>query len=126
VPDAYRIHCPKDFSDPEQAIAEGRGAAARLLALPERPRVVWITDDMAAMGVLQALHDTDVHVPRDLAVVVSTSTACVFTHPVIRVAVNPETVGTTAAQTLIALVKGGRVPRRRSTSIPSCWTTRYG
>lgn len=109
IPDPYRIHCAADFGMPEQAIAQGRAGAAALLELPERPQVVWITDDMAAMGALQVLHDAGIHVPRDLAVVVSTSTTCVFSHPVCRIADNPEHAGNLAARVLFALLRGERI-----------------
>ena len=112
VDDCYRIHCPANFETTDQAITEGREAVDELLKLPGLPQAVWVTDDMAAMGVLQALHDADVHVPRDMAVVVSTSTACVFTHPVVRVAISPETAGKLAADTLFRIIEGQKLERR--------------
>jgi len=52
-------------------VAEGRGAAARLVGLPSkrRPTAVFCANDLLALGVLQQMTQHGVRVPDDLAIV---------------------------------------------------------
>ena len=48
---------------------DGREAARRLLALPERPTAVFASNDLQAIGVYQAARDAGLRIPEDLSVV---------------------------------------------------------
>lgn len=49
--------------------SNGRSAAERLLASPSRPTALFVTGDNLAVGVLQQLYDSGIHVPNDLSVI---------------------------------------------------------
>ena len=50
-------------------IVPGREAAARLLALPERPTAIFAFNDNIAIGVIQAARARGLRVPEDLSIV---------------------------------------------------------
>jgi LacI family transcriptional regulator len=50
-------------------VAAGRDAGARLLGLSQRPTAVFCANDLLALGILQALFNAGVNVPRDMAIV---------------------------------------------------------
>jgi LacI family transcriptional regulator len=62
APDLYLRLCP--FG--EEA---ARQATAQLLALPEPPTAVFASDGVIALGVLRAVHDAGLEIPRDISVV---------------------------------------------------------
>lgn len=49
--------------------AGGYAAGQRLLASAERPTAVFVSSDMQAIGILRALHEADVSLPEDMAIV---------------------------------------------------------
>ncbi|MBM7054306.1 LacI family DNA-binding transcriptional regulator [Streptomyces durocortorensis] len=56
---------PSDTAD----VSAGRDALARLLGLARRPSAVFCSNDLMALGVLQAAYEAGISVPRDLAIV---------------------------------------------------------
>ncbi len=50
-------------------VESGYRAAADLLALPQRPTAVFATNDLMALGVMEAAADVGLRVPRDLSIV---------------------------------------------------------
>ena len=87
----------------------GRREALDLLSLGSRPDVLIVADDMLARGVLQAIRDRAVAVPRDLALIVHTNTgAAHFDFPVslTRLEVDPSAVTGQAAGMLVELMSG--------------------
>jgi len=53
----------------DMRVEGGRTAMASLLALDERPTAVLTTNDLMAVGALQAAHEARVRVPKDLSIV---------------------------------------------------------
>ncbi|MBO3751251.1 LacI family DNA-binding transcriptional regulator [Streptosporangiaceae bacterium NEAU-GS5] len=49
--------------------ADGHAAACRLLGLPRRPTAIFAGNDLQALGVYQAAHETGLRIPQDLSVV---------------------------------------------------------
>ena len=50
-------------------VSTGRDAGARLLGRPQRPTAVFCTNDLLALGVLQAMYAAGVRVPDDVSIV---------------------------------------------------------
>ena len=63
VPDAYMV--PSRFHDPRAA----RSAVERLLDLPERPTCIMISDDLAALGGMEAIRARGLRIPEDISIV---------------------------------------------------------
>ncbi|WP_338693941.1 LacI family DNA-binding transcriptional regulator [Streptomyces sp. Q6] len=58
-----------DLSCEEMTFAAGRDAAARILGMHARPTGIFCANDLLATGVLQALFETGIRVPRDIALI---------------------------------------------------------
>jgi LacI family transcriptional regulator len=59
----------RDIQVADGQLADGRGAADRLLAPGKRPSAVFATSDRLALGLVHRLHERGVRVPDDVAVV---------------------------------------------------------
>jgi len=57
------------ISHDEFSVTGGASAAGRLLALPDRPTAMFVTNDMMALGALEAIKDAGLRCPDDVAVV---------------------------------------------------------
>lgn len=53
----------------DMRVEGGRAAMASLLAMPERPTAVLASNDLMAVGALQAAHEVRVRVPKELSIV---------------------------------------------------------
>jgi LacI family purine nucleotide synthesis repressor len=90
------------------SIEDGRRAMGQVLAAPERPRAVFINNNLLALGALLRLREAGLRCPGDMALVGFDD------HPWAAVADPPLTVvrqparqlGATAAQMLLALIRG--------------------
>lgn len=58
-----------EISSHTSGVAGGRDAFARLLGLPHRPTAVFCSNDLIALGVLQAAYEAGISVPDELAIV---------------------------------------------------------
>ena len=84
----------------------GYAAVKKLLALPEPPTAVFVASDMVAMGALRALHEKNVHVPEQVAVVgFDDITAARFITPALTTVHVPTFgLGWSAAELLIRII----------------------
>ncbi|TXS48892.1 LacI family transcriptional regulator [Streptomyces sp. t39] len=58
-----------EISSHTSGVAGGRDAFARILGLPDRPTAVFCSNDLIALGVLQAAYEAGISVPGELAIV---------------------------------------------------------
>ncbi|MGW8992761.1 LacI family DNA-binding transcriptional regulator [Streptomyces zhihengii] len=58
-----------EISSHTSGVAGGRDAFARILGLPHRPTAVFCSNDLIALGVLQAAYEAGISVPGELAIV---------------------------------------------------------
>jgi len=91
--------------------AGGRAAAGHLLTLSPRPTAVVCGNDLIAIGVLAALRDHGLHVPRDMAVVgIDNIDASAVTYPPLTTIDKPKVrIGEEAAALLIDRIEGKEV-----------------
>ncbi|RZD54563.1 LacI family transcriptional regulator [Streptomyces albidoflavus] len=91
-------------------VAAGRDAGARLLGLADRPTAVFCANDLLALGVLQSMYAAGVRIPEDLALVgyddIEFASAAAV--PLTSVRQPAVTMGTLAAQMLLAEIEGHR------------------
>ncbi|MFH8759228.1 LacI family DNA-binding transcriptional regulator [Streptomyces atroolivaceus] len=59
----------RELACADLTVGAGKDAGHRILGLPHRPSAVFCTNDLLALGVLQALYEAELKVPEDLAVV---------------------------------------------------------
>ena len=86
--------------------AEGRAAAERLLAGPERPTAILATSDVLALGVLDAAADAGLSVPGDLSVVGFDDVPAAAAAGLTTVHQDHRAKGRAAAELLLALLRG--------------------
>ncbi len=89
----------------------GRVAMEQLLGLPKPPTAVFAASDVVALGALHAVHETNLTIPDDVALVgfddiVLAAHAC---PPLTTIRVPAYGLGWTAAEILIALIEGDTV-----------------
>ncbi len=105
-----------DFSD-----SSGYAAARKLLALRNRPRAIFASNDMMAIGALSALHEAGVRVPEELAVVgFDDIPVASFLMPALTsVHVDIDYLGRLAVQHLLSAIRKNGVSGSRRTTIPT-------
>ncbi len=89
-------------------------AALRLLDGPDRPTAVYCDDDLLAGGVYLAARDLGVRIPADLSVVGFDDLpfAQIFDPPLTTIAIDPEELGATSFELLLALMEGSDAEAR--------------
>ncbi|MBV8457455.1 MAG: LacI family DNA-binding transcriptional regulator [Acetobacteraceae bacterium] len=86
----------------------GNQAAHRLLAIAKRPTAIFAANDLSALGVLAALGEAGLRVPRDISVVgFDDIPAAAQAHPALTTVRQPmEGMGRSAMNTLLAMIAG--------------------
>ena len=94
----------------------GMRAMEQLLVAGERPTAVFCFNDMTALGALAAIYQRQLRVPQDISVVgFEDLPIAAFTQPPLTTVRQPRgPIGRIAADTLFALVSGGKTDRVRS------------
>jgi DNA-binding LacI/PurR family transcriptional regulator len=94
----------------------GMRAMERLLSVSERPTAVFCFNDMTALGALAAIYQRQLCVPRDLSVVgFDDLPIAAFTQPPLTTVRQPRAqIGRIAADTLFAMLTGGKIDRVRA------------
>lgn len=94
----------------------GMRAMQRLLAVSERPTAVFCFNDMTALGALAAIYQHQLRVPEDLSVVgFDDLPIAAFTQPPLTTVRQPRAqIGRIAAETLFAMLSGGKIDRVRA------------
>jgi LacI family transcriptional regulator len=92
-------------------VDSGYAHALALLTQPERPSALFCANDLMALGVLDAARELKLAVPRELSVVgYDDQDLARYTHPPLTTVLLPNyEMGRWAADTLIALARGGKV-----------------
>ncbi|NMR19757.1 EAL domain-containing protein [Cellulomonas fimi] len=103
---------------PGSTPAAGAAAAAQLLALDRRPTAVMVATDRIAIGLMGALADAGVVVPRDLAVIAfdNIEAAAFSSPPLSSVNQRFDEVGALAGRLVLAQIRGDAVPAVAHTS----------
>lgn len=104
----------------------GHDATIRLLDLPEPPTAVFSVNNIAVVGVAEAVRERGLEIPRDLALVCfdDIEHASRF-HPFLTVMAQPaETFGTIATQLLLDRLAGRVAERRRIVVLPADFVLR--
>ncbi len=95
---------------------EGGGnlAMKALLALPERPTAAFVSNNLMTLGALQAIHETGLAIPSDLALVGfdDMAWAASLNPPLTAVAQPEREIGATAAQLLLTRIREPDKPIR--------------
>jgi DNA-binding LacI/PurR family transcriptional regulator len=93
----------------------GREAMRRVLDLPERPTAVFAASNLLTLGALQAIHESELDIPRQIAIVGFDDMAWAMSlrPPLTTVAQPALEVGHTAAQLLLDRIRRPEQPRRR-------------
>jgi LacI family transcriptional regulator len=88
----------------------GTRAVEKILAGDYRPTAIFAANDLMAIGVMQALRQRGIHIPREVAVVGfdDISAARLVTPPLTTVAQFQDRMGARAAEILLARLKGDR------------------
>jgi LacI family transcriptional regulator len=96
-------------------VAEGRSAAARLLAAPGGVTAILAGNDMLALGVYEALAAAGLRCPADVSVVGHNDMPMVdkLEPPLTTVAIPQYDIGVEAARLLLDHLGGARPPERR-------------
>jgi LacI family transcriptional regulator len=95
-------------------VDSGYAHALALLDAPGRPSALFCANDLMALGALDAARERKLAVPRDLSVVgYDDQDLARYTHPPLSTVLLPNyEMGRWAAETLIALARGGHVENR--------------
>jgi DNA-binding LacI/PurR family transcriptional regulator len=107
----HDIPLPEEWAVPSPlTIQGGREAMKQLLALPHRPTAVFLNNNLLALGALLALKDLSLRCPQDVALVGFDDHpwAAVSDPPLTVVRQPAEQIGRTAAEILLALLRGER------------------
>jgi LacI family transcriptional regulator len=106
----------------EDAFSEENGfhAAEKILARTARPSAIFAANDLMAIGVMQALRERDVAIPRDIAVVGfdDISAAKLVTPSLTTVAQFQYQMGVKAAQILMERLRGTTAPTGTALEMP--------
>ncbi len=100
--------------------AGGHGAMQQLLAGSPRPRAVFATNDMMAIGAMMAIRDAGLQVPQDVAVAGfdDITVARLLNPPLTTVAQFPERLGRRAAEMLFERLDGSVTGEGRRVQMP--------
>lgn len=106
--------------DEEFSEIGGTRAAESILASAFRPTAVFAANDLMAIGVMQALRERDIDIPREIAVVGfdDISAAKLVTPPLTTVAQFQWKMGERAAQTLMERLRGTRTGAGTALEMP--------
>ena len=90
----------------------GYEAASKLLNAPKRPSAILVVSNNMVLGVLQALHERGIEVPKDMAVVGfgDTPSAAFLRSPLTVVEQPAREIGTTSAQLLLERLQDPEPP----------------
>ena len=93
----------------------GYEAALKFISLPSPPTAIFTASDFIALGVLRALHDRRVQIPRQIAMVSFDDMpwAAALSPPLTAVAQPTYELGATAARLLLARMRDGELPLQR-------------
>ena len=114
------------FAAPDNAETGGVWAARDLLSCPHRPTALMVATDRNAIGLMRALTDADLDIPRDIAIVAFDNIeAGAFSTPTLS-SVNQrfDEVGALAGRLILAKLRGEAVPHTASTSQSVALTVR--
>jgi DNA-binding LacI/PurR family transcriptional regulator len=104
----------------EDTLAGGYAMLKRLLYQSRQPHAILVYNDLTAIGVLRALHDVGMHVPRDVAVVGTDGIELgKYTTPALTTIDHPrEKLGRLAAEVLCDLI-AGKTPTETERVLPT-------
>jgi DNA-binding LacI/PurR family transcriptional regulator len=93
----------------------GWEAMSKILDLPKRPRAVVVANNLMTLGALQAIHERNVRIPNDLAVISFDDMpwAVSLRPPLTALAQPAEELGRTSAQLLLDRLKDPHRPSRQ-------------
>ena len=99
----------------------GRATVAALLALEPRPTAIFCSNDLTAIGALDAARDAEISIPDDLAIVgFDDIEAAALVTPALTTVTNPAIeIGRTAAAMLAERMGGGYAGPARTVTLPS-------
>ncbi len=100
---------------PAFSIADGHAAGCRLLELPDPPKAMFVSGDLPAAGVIQALKEAGKRVPHDFAVVSKDGVdfAALIDPPLTTVRLPSDRMGAEAMQMVLGLLANGRRGRQQ-------------
>jgi LacI family transcriptional regulator len=112
--EGYRAALAEAGIEPQVVVDEafsevgGTRAAEKILAGADRPTAIFAANDLMAIGVMHALRERQIDIPRDIAVVGfdDISAARLVTPPLTTVAQFQDRMGARAAEILLARLKG--------------------
>ena len=110
LPVSHELIVYADFSHQ----AGGYEAVSKLFSASKKPSAILVVSNNMALGVLQALHERDIDVPRDMAVVGfgDTPSAALLRPPLTVVAQPGREIGATGARLLLERLQDPVRPRR--------------
>ncbi len=95
---------------PDYTVENGRRAMEELLAQKRRPSALFITSDVIACGVLQALYEKGMRVPEDMSIVGFDNTLSSLCAPQLTsIEMQLEQAGATAVEMIVERKKGARI-----------------
>ncbi len=114
VPENYLGEC--EFNDPSSAFQ----ATCRMLAQPNRPTCILMSDDYASLGALEAIADAGLKVGRDISIAGYDGIALsqLIRPRLTTIKQDTSRIGLEAARTLVALVENPRTAIPEITVIP--------
>lgn len=111
---------PWRFADGEYTVESGYAAAQQILAHPPLPTAIFASNDLMAMGAIQALRERGLRVPADVSIVGmgEQSATLLYDPPLTSVRLHEHEQGQTAARALCQLLTG-QTPGARHIVLPS-------
>ena len=95
--------------DGDLHVESGQAAMAKLLGLPVRPSAIVTTNDLMAVGALQAAHRAGIDVPRDLSIIGfdDLPVAAMMNPPLTTICMSRHEIATRAFSSLLKASQGG-------------------
>jgi DNA-binding LacI/PurR family transcriptional regulator len=119
------IEPPSSYAEKSDFTAEtGRRATERLLALPNPPTAVFAASDDIAFGVLSAVHDAGLDVPRDLSVIGVDDHDISATFDLTTIGQPVAEQGRLAAQLVLSVIGGDSSRRHEHVLMPTALISR--